>query len=62
MNPSDFVYDQIYRGSLNAGASQASAQKHAVIGTDEYKKGKTSGKKVSHLIERHIVEAKRVKK
>ncbi len=62
MSPSDFVFDQIYRGSLNKGASQASAQKHAMIGTDEYKKGKTSGKRVSHLIERHIMEAKKTKR
>lgn len=61
MNPSDFVYDQIFKGAIRQGTKQDSAHRHAVMGLDELKKGKMGGARASKLIERHIAEAKREK-
>ncbi len=58
MKPNDFVYTQIYKGALNAGASALSAQQSASTGSDDYRKGRFT-RKVSHLIEDKIKEAKK---
>ena len=44
-------------GGLRQGATERSAKEHAVMGLDDYKKGKF--KKVSALIEDRIKRAKR---
>lgn len=61
MKPEDFIYNQIFKGSLKAGAKQDAAHRHAVMGLDEYKKGKMAGGRASKLIERHISAAKQGK-
>ena len=61
MNVRDFVYKQIYSGAISAGADERTAHSHAVMGLDEYKKGKFEGS-VSKLIEARIKKAKRQSK
>tara|TARA_Y100000593_G_C4224646_1_gene293759 strand:- start:52 stop:246 length:195 start_codon:yes stop_codon:yes gene_type:complete len=56
MNPSDFVYDQIYKGALNKQASQRWAQHHALLGLEDWKKNKIPSK-TSKLIEARIKKA-----
>lgn len=50
MNPSDFVYNQVYKGLLAKGCPDRIAHQKAVKALEDYKKGKMD-KKVSHLIE-----------
>jgi len=59
MKPTDLVYDQIYKGSLRAGATERASLDAATTGLDSYKKGKY--KKVTDLITNKIKEAKRRK-
>jgi len=56
----DFVFDQIYKGALAAGAKEKAAHDHALMGVDDYKKGKFQGK-ASKLIESRIKLAKKKK-
>jgi hypothetical protein len=60
MNPSDFIYVQIYRGAIRAGAKEPKAKDNAIAGLEEWKKGKF--KKPSMLIEQRIKQAKRESK
>lgn len=53
----DFVYSQIYKGALAQGAKEKHAKDCAVMGLDDYKKGKFTGKP-SKLIESRIKEAR----
>lgn len=53
---SDFVYLQVYRGALKAGARESIAKDHAVRALDAYRKGKFS--KALDLITMHINTAK----
>lgn len=53
----DFVYMQIYRGSLRKGASESKALRAALLGLDDYKKNRFT--KVSKLIEEKISLARR---
>jgi len=57
----DFVFNQIYKGALAAGAKEKQAKDHAVMGLNDYKKGKFQGK-ASKLIEDRIKQAKRKSK
>jgi len=43
MNQTDFVFNQIYKGALKAGAGEKQAHAHAVMGLEDYKKGKLGG-------------------
>ena len=49
MNPSDMVFDAVYKGALKRGAVDRHANDQAVIAVEDYRKNKF--KKVSHLIE-----------
>lgn len=60
MEPTDFVYLQIYKGSLAAGAKEKAARDQAIIGLDKYKKSNFR-KKVTDLISHHITQAKKMK-
>ena len=57
MNPSDFVYQQIYKGALAQKVNEGIAKNHAVMGLDMYKKGKFQ--KVNVLIKDMITKAKK---
>jgi len=61
MNMEDFVYNSIYKGALKVGAPERAAHDHAVMGLDDFKKNKFSGRKASSLIEERIKQAKKVK-
>lgn len=58
MNPNEFIYQQIYKGALNVGASEKSAQSHAAMGLNDYKKSK---EKASTLVPKFIQRAKKFK-
>ena len=60
MNPIDFIYDQIYRGAIQAGAKEPKAKDNAIAGVSDWKKGRF--KKPSQLIEQRIKQAKRESK
>ena len=55
MQPNDFVYNQIYKGSLQKGAKETKAHEMAVRGLEPYKRHQF--KKPSHLIEDFIKKA-----
>ena len=59
MTPEDYIYSQIYKGALEAGASERSAKDHAVMGLEKWKNGKFD--KSSQLISEMIAQAKRMK-
>ena len=61
MQPNDFVYMQIYKGAMKAGATERAAKDHAVMGLNEYKSNRFGQKKVSGLIDWHIKQAKKKK-
>lgn len=56
MNPQDFVFMSIYKGSLKDGASERAAKDSAVDGLNKYKSGRFT--KASGLIQEKIREAK----
>lgn len=60
MEPNDFVYQQIYKGSLAAKVNEGVARGHAVMGLDSFKKGKFT--RVDWLIRDMIIKAKKVSK
>lgn len=55
---SDWVYTQVLKAALQAGASQTSARNNAQLCSERYRKGQYSGK-VSKLIEDAVKQAKR---
>jgi len=59
MQSTDFVYQQIYKGSLSQGAKEKAAHDAAVMGLGDYKKGKF--KKAQDLIKQYIQKAKKQK-
>lgn len=59
MSPADFVYNQIYKGSLALKISETIAKNHAVMGLDRYKKNKFQKNKVDLLIKEQIAAAKK---
>ncbi len=61
MTPGDFVYMQIYKGSLSSGAVERIAKEQAQIGTENYRKNNFQGK-VSALITSRIKEAVKLSK
>lgn len=60
MQPNDFVFLQIYRGAIKAGAKERAAKDHAIMGSEDFRRN--SFKKASHLIEERIKAAKRESK
>ena len=52
----NFVFDQIYKGSINGGATERIAHNAALTGVESYKKGRYT-KRVSVLIEDKIKQA-----
>ena len=59
MIPADFVYTQIYKGALRACASERSSHANAVMGFDDFKKGRY--KKPCKIITERINKAKSTK-
>lgn len=55
MNEQDYVYQQIYKGALKAGASEWASLAAAVTGLEKYKNNQF--KKASQLIVEKIKEA-----
>lgn len=60
MNPKNLIYDAIYKGALNAGASERAAFDAAVMGLDAFRKNKF--KSPSALVAEKIKEAKKATK
>lgn len=60
MNVNDFIYDQILKGALRAGAGQAEAKNAASWGLECYKKGRYGKAKdlVSDKIKYAVKETK----
>ncbi len=56
----DFVYMAIYRGALKVGATDRLAKDHAIMGLEDYKKGKFD--KAINLINDRIQRAKKESK
>lgn len=61
MLPKDFVYNQIYKGALGKGASEAFAHQRATMGVNNYLKGNFKGKAIN-FVESEIKEAVRLTK
>lgn len=61
MEPSDFIFNQVYKGAMAKGVVERIAHNAAVIALDDFKKGRFSGK-ASKLIADRIAAAKRVQK
>ena len=59
MIPTDFIYKQIYTGALKAGATERAAHSNAVMGLDDFKKGRY--KKPASLIKERIDTAKKTR-
>lgn len=55
MNEQDYIYEQIYKGALKAGASDRAALQAATTGLQKYKNNQF--KKASSLIIEKIKEA-----
>ena len=62
MSWNKFVRDSIYNGAIKQGATEKAAKDQAEIGVDDYMKGRLDNGRVSKLIEKRIIEAKRMKK
>jgi hypothetical protein len=43
MNTHDFIYSQIYKGALKAGAKERQALNAATMGLEAFKKGELGG-------------------
>ena len=54
-NAKDFIFDQVYKGALKAGASDRHAKDEAVTAMDRYKKNRFG--KASKMIEEAIKDA-----
>ena len=61
MSQLDFVFDNIYKGALKAGASDRQAREQAMMGVDDWRKNKFHGR-VSELIQSRIKTAKKLSK
>lgn len=57
--PNDFIYLQIYRGALAAGATERASLNAATTGLHDYRKGRFT--KATKLIQEKIAEAKKSK-
>lgn len=57
MQAKDYVFEQIYKGALAAGAKERAAHSFAIIGMDRWAKNKF--KKTSALVREMIQEALR---
>lgn len=66
MNASDIVYNGIYKGAINKGASERAALNHALQGVKSYKQSsfrdKSVGKMIDRLIASAVKESKKTKK
>ena len=60
-NPTDFVFTQIYKQSMAQGVNERLAHRVALVGLDDYKKGRYQGKP-SKLIDDRVAEAKKSQK
>lgn len=58
MQPSDFVFEQVYKGAKAKGVSELIAHQTAVMSVDRYKKSAMRGLSVSKFIEAQIQHAK----
>lgn len=64
MQPNDFVWTQIYKGAISRGCKQGIAHKHAVTGSEKYRKNQFTGKAVNFIedcIKAAVKESKMVK-
>lgn len=64
MKPNDFIYNQIFKSSLKAGACSSSAQKFSVIGVNSYMKNSfkgTASKLIEDMIKSAVAESKLTK-
>jgi hypothetical protein len=65
MMPSDFVYNQIFKGATNKGATNAAAHKFATIGLNSYIKHSfkaTVPKLIEAMIKDAIKESKQTRR
>lgn len=60
MKPDDFVYNQVYKGLLNAGVSQLTAQQQAVIALEKYKKSSHGARSAGDFIKKQIQQGKKL--
>lgn len=60
MNNTDYIYDQIFKGAINNGASERNAKDHAVMGLDDFRKNRFQ--KHGKLIEERIKAAVKMPK
>ena len=60
MNPSDFIFSQVYRGALSEKVNERIAKDHAVMALNKFKKGQF--KKPVELIKESIRQAKKASK
>lgn len=61
MNPLDFVFNSIYKGAKNKGASEINAHQQAIIGSDIYRKNAFKGK-AHQVITEHVNKAVKLTK
>lgn len=52
----DFVFTQIYKGSIREGVSERLSHNTAMIGVEDYKKGRYQGKPSKMIQERITAE------
>jgi hypothetical protein len=62
MNPSDFVFDQVYKGAIKLGVKEFIAKNFAIEAMDKFKKNKFAAKKADLLIKESIIAAKKQSK
>lgn len=55
----DFVYEQVFKGAVNAGCINQVAHSQAQIALDRYKKSSMGGLSVGRFIQDQIKQAKR---
>ena len=60
--PENLIWDSIYHGAIKSGATEKAANDQAVMGTDDYKRGKIPKPGgVSKLVKNRINLAKKQK-
>ena len=57
----DFVFTQIYKGSIREGVSEGLSHNTAILGVEDYKKGRYQGKPAK-MIQDRIAAAKKAHK
>lgn len=62
MSPGDYIYMQIYKGALAGGAKERLAKDYAVMGLDDYKRGKFKKGGAGQLVKSAIALAIKVSK